>query len=91
MSFDEDNLNSVQKLPDQTFYFTERGVRTTEGDADAFFQTSFALQDVGLGTTPTYPNSGQMVAVVVTYPMSYPEASREKTLFSLFVARQANR
>jgi uncharacterized protein (TIGR02598 family) len=91
MSFDADNPNGVQNLPNQTFYFTERGVRTTDVDPDAFFQSSFALQNVGLGATPTYPSSGRMVAVEVTYPMSYPEASREKTLFSLFVARQANR
>lgn len=91
MSFEADNPNGVQNLPNQTFYFTERGVRTTDVDPDAFFKTSFALQNIGLGTTATYPSSGQMVAVEVTYPMSYAEASRERTLFSLFVARQANR
>lgn len=91
MSFSSTNPNSVQNLPNQTFYFTERGVRTTDVAPDVFFKTSFALQDVGLGTTPSYPNSGQMVSVLVAYPMSSPEASRQKTLFSLFVARQANR
>lgn len=91
MSFDAANPNSVQNLTNQTFYFTERGVRTTGVAPDAFFKTSFALQEVGLGTTPTYPNSGQMVSVALAYPMSSPEASRQKVLFSLFVARQVNR
>jgi uncharacterized protein (TIGR02598 family) len=90
ISFDAANTNSVQNLKNQTFYFTEKGVRT-DLSSEAFFKTSFALQDIGLGTTSTYASSGQTVAVTVVYPMSAPEAARRKNRFSLFVARQTNR
>lgn len=90
MSFDSANTNSVQSLKNQTFYYTEKGQRTASAE-EAYFKTSFALQEIGLGATTTYPSSGQMVAVRIAYPLTAPEAARKTSTFSLFVARQVNR
>lgn len=77
---------SVQTLADNPFYFTTEGTRTNE--SGAYYIASFQVNGASLPGLAFDPSQARRVTVTLTYPKEAPVENRQRTVFSLLLAKQ---
>jgi uncharacterized protein (TIGR02598 family) len=85
---------NIDGLKVKEYYYTQEGMRA-ESSKEAYYSASFSVNDAEVksaggndGATSFLPENARAVEVKLSYPRAAPEANRETTSFSLFLARQ---
>ena len=87
LSFSGTSVDSIQSLPNNTYYYSTEGVQTNQ--AGAYYKATFTVSSftppAGVGEDASFnANSAQNVVVSLTYP---PSVWSKTNSFSLLVAR----
>lgn len=79
---------TIEKLPDNPFYFSQDGTRSEE--RDAYYVANFTLNQVTAPGLSVNSSNARSVKVSITYPASVAQANRQEVVYSLLLAKQKN-
>lgn len=88
ISFNPDSTDilTVQTLANNPYFFTLEGTRTDA--AGAYYEASFAVNGVSLPGLTIDPTNARSVTVTLSHPVDVAPADRQKSTFSLLLAKQ---